>query len=1274
MAIIQGNAVPKGASGFYPKTIDQSLRFEDGDSPYLRWTPASAGDRRLFTLSCWVKRGNIGLGSGDNGGIFVNARNGDFHTDLSFDPSDRLKFRHQIDTGNWLTISTQKFRDTSSWYHIVLVYDSANATASNRVKMYVNGVQITAFDTAEYIDQNRESFWNTGGSYPMDIGGMGTAYSFDGYLAEVHFTDGTAYDADDFGELKSGIWVPKADISTTVTYGTNGFYLDFADSAAIGDDESGNTNDWTVNNLVASDVVPDSPTNNFAVLNNLAVGGNFSEGNLKHHSATSVYRNALSTLGVSSGKWYAEFYVNQRTYETRVMTGVALVDKHSYTTQLGADDYSWGLLYSYTNSVIYKIHNGVDTPLTSTGDLNVGDVVMVALDLDNNKLWFGENGTWLDSGDPAGNSNEIFTIDSGTYVIGNANYDEGTQTANFGQDSTFAGNTTAGGNSDANGIGDFKYAPPSGYLALCTSNLPDPAIDPAQEATADQYFNVYTYTGNGASQLIGDVVREIPDTYPISQSLRFEDGDSAYLNKTLGSGDSTEWTWSAWVKRGNLGTQWIYVAGPNSGTNISAINFNSTDTLRVYNKGAYFTTTATFKDPSAWYHIVVEFDSDNATNADRVKIYVNGVRQDGTMTGTMAASHINDAQPHYLGYYPFVAGYYDGYMAEVHFTDGTAYDADTFGVFDADGLWRPIEPTVTYGTNGFHLDFADSADIGDDNSGNTNDFTVNNLVASDVVIDTPTNSFATFDSSSLQGGAVTLSEGNSYYYKSTTGWAGARQLVSTALPSTGKWYYELIVVGGSSPTTFVGLATRDAPTTYAANSESYMFYSQNGNYYSSSTNASYGTSWGNAGNRVIGIAYDADNATLEFFINNSSQGTVSVSGGHTGKLYPVVYAYTSTEQGFLNFGQDGTGAGTYTGSQDFANYEGATDGNGEGEFFYAPPTGFLALCENNLIQYDDNPLESPDFVWIKTRSAIVDHRIFDSVRGVNNSIRSNTTSAEATEYNSLTSFNKNGFTIGDHASVNTSGSTYVGWNWKAGSTASTIAVGAYSTGPDVPSIASTVSANTDAGFSIVSYTGNGTAGATVGHGLDSAPELIIGKSRDSSTSWQVYHEATGATKLLTLNLADGAATNSTAWNNTEPTSTVFTLGTGTRMNASGDDNIAYCFHSVDGYSKVGGYTGNNLLDGPFVYTGFRPKWVMFKNAGIAGDNWDIRDAERSPFNDVDDRIYASLDSAEGVDSAADVDFLSNGFKIRTNADALNESSTYIYLAFAEQPFKYSNAR
>ena len=309
----------------------------------------------------------------------------------------------------------------------------------------------------------------------------------------------------------------------------------------------------------------------------------------------------------------------------------------------------------------------------------------------------------------------------------------------------------------------------------------------------------------------------------------------------------------------------------------------------------------------------------------------------------------------------------------------------------------------------------------------------------------------------------------------------------------------------------------------------------------------------------------------------------------------------------------------------------------------------------------------PDFVWVKERSEVRDNILVDSVRGVSKALYSNLTSAEGSTSN-FTEFLSNGFKVGysgvDADKSNKLNQTYVGWQWKAGGTAVSNTAG---------SITSQVSANTTAGFSVVTYTGTG-ANATVGHGLGVAPNLIIVRNRTASAqNWQVYSSVTGATKRLFLDLTDAAQTVSTVWNNTAPTSTVFSIGTVTDVNGSTNNFVAYCFAAVAGYSAFGSYTGNNSADGPFVYLGFRPRFVMFKDATTAGGYWEIHDTSRSTYNATTARLWPNVSSAEAT--GADIDFLSNGFKVRTTDGTVNNSgSTVIYMAFAENPFKYANAR
>jgi len=306
-----------------------------------------------------------------------------------------------------------------------------------------------------------------------------------------------------------------------------------------------------------------------------------------------------------------------------------------------------------------------------------------------------------------------------------------------------------------------------------------------------------------------------------------------------------------------------------------------------------------------------------------------------------------------------------------------------------------------------------------------------------------------------------------------------------------------------------------------------------------------------------------------------------------------------------------------------------------------------------------------DFTWIKDRDSTAYHYLYDTVRGAGKAMYSNDTLSEATNINNLASFDASGFTVGTGGGVNASGNDFASWNWLAGGTASSNTDG---------SITSSVSANTTSGFSIVSYTGTG-ANATVGHGLGVAPSVVITKNRDLSSggasNWRVGSTMLGFTKRLNLNTTDSVSTDSTAYNDTDPTSSVFSVGTHGSTNGSTNGIIAYCFAEKKGYSKFGSYTGNGNADGPFVYTGFRPAFVMHKRTD-ATNNWHISDNKRDTFNPNDLELYPNASSAEYTETDGR-DFLSNGFKIRESANWINASGgTYIYMAFAESPFVNSN--
>jgi hypothetical protein len=306
----------------------------------------------------------------------------------------------------------------------------------------------------------------------------------------------------------------------------------------------------------------------------------------------------------------------------------------------------------------------------------------------------------------------------------------------------------------------------------------------------------------------------------------------------------------------------------------------------------------------------------------------------------------------------------------------------------------------------------------------------------------------------------------------------------------------------------------------------------------------------------------------------------------------------------------------------------------------------------------------PDLVWCKIRSPnAYDHRLADSVRGVNLSLTSNNTNAEAS-YSGVTAFNSNGFTLGSSGTgINESGSSFVGWQWKANGAAVSNTAG---------SITSQVSANTTSGFSVITYTGTG-ANATVGHGLGVAPSMIIVKKRSASgDDWVCYNSNLGNTQFIRLNTTAAAATFN-LWQNTTPTSSVFSISTDTSVNGSTATYVAYCWSQIAGYSAFGSYTGNGSADGPFVYTNFRPRFILIKRTDGGAGSWFMYDTSRNTYNAATTPLQANTSDAELT--GRDIDVLSNGFKCRSTDGNINTSSgTYVYAAFAENPFKYSNAR
>ena len=591
--------------------------------------------------------------------------------------------------------------------------------------------------------------------------------------------------------------------------------------------------------------------------------------------------------------------------------------------------------------------------------------------------------------------------------------------------------------------------------------------------------------------------------------------------------------------------------------------------------------------------------------------------------------------------------------------------------------WR-LAPTA-FGTNGQAavdqcVFFQDG--LGLDFSGNGNNWTPNNIfvtagVTYDSMTDVPTltnattanycviNPLGTGVPSFKNSTSLTIADGNLSYSKpSGTGYFGA--LGSFAMPLTGKWYWEF------TSTTNVITCGISVGADYASSGE-FGIRVDNTSILVNGSSVQTGLS-GLAVNNVIGCAWNADSNSFQFYKNGSTYGTaVSFTPASGASYYPYLM-------------NQGTGISVVAN----ANF-------GQRPFSYTPPTGFVALNTYNLptptIANGANQFAAtiytgtgaartitntvntasfqPDFLWIKNRSSATAHALTNSVAGITKYLESNTLNVETTDTTSVTALNSNGFNLGVGTSIystNTNGATFVAWQWKASNAAAVTNTSG--------TISSQVSANPSAGFSVVTYTGTG-ANATVGHGLGIAPVMILNKARGSAFNWHVYFTTLGNGDFEGLNTFNAYSSGSNWFNLTAPTSSVFSVGA-----AQGTATyVNYCFAPIAGYSAFGKYTGNGSTDGVFVYLGFRPRWLMIKRSDVGSTSWGIYDTSRNPYNVSIINLYANLPNADSSGAANSYDLLSNGFKLR-NADTFFNASggTYVYAAFAENPFSYSLAR
>lgn len=756
--------------------------------------------------------------------------------------------------------------------------------------------------------------------------------------------------------------------------------------------------------------------------------------------------------------------------------------------------------------------------------------------------------------------------------------------------------------------------------------------------------------------------------YQISRSVRLRSSATAYFNRTFGTPTSGNiFTWSGWVKRGAIGAvQPLFLPSLAAGEGAA---FTAAGNLNISVNGALLlVSSAVYRDPSAWYHIMLVSDMGNATASLRFRVYVNGSEVTAWSTDARASYTSfpywnKNTVVHYMGYSNAYPAYADGYLTEINFIDGQALTPSSFGETDAiTGVWKPKRYTGTYGTNGFYLNFSDpsaatAAAIGKDYSGNGNNWTPNNIsvttgVTYDSMLDVPTpyadggngrGNYAVLNPLLSAGG--TTANGN---LQITTATGVGHSRATIALPTSGKWYCEFTAVSASASDYIFGIVGADtAEASYGYNqTPSYAYTSFGERVVNGSFTSSFYSSY--TGGDVIGCAVDLDTNQLTWYKNGVAQTAISITNGS-----------------YFWMVSDASGSRQIT----------AAFNAGQRPFAYTPPTGFVALNTQNLPeptikkgnQYFDAVTRNgfgstggsisslnfqPDFLWNKTRNISNSHNLIDSVRGVSLGLSTNLTAAEQSLPTFVTSFNSNGYTMGTGDFLSTT--TIVDWVWK-----------------ESPS----------AGFDIVTYTGTLTTSGTVAisHSLGVAPKLVISKSRNNggvdSGAWFVWTSALSTDSYLRLNTTAAAASVSGGGGGTmiAPTSSVFYTPYISGANISGATYVAYLFAEVAGFSRFGSFVGNGSTDGPFVYCGFRPKFILFKN-NQAGAYWVIHDTARNTYNIADAYLWPNDSSAEAT-TYSKIDVLSNGFKCRSASDNINYSGyTTVFAAFAENPFKNSLAR
>jgi hypothetical protein len=1119
-------------------------------------------------------------------------------------------------TGYFATYTATIAKNT--WHHVAV------ARSGTTTKLFFNGAEVVSTTLGNQTVSNFSNATNIGASTFT-----GYTSNFPGYLSNVRIVKGRAVYTGNFtpstvplGATSGGTNPPQGTETSLLTCQSNRFV------------DNGVANSGTGFTITRNGDVRVTPFSPFAPTAAYSAGTNGGSGYFDT-SGDSLTVPYSSTLALGTGDCTIEAWIYLASYPQQFNN---IVDVRESSVSYSNNAISFGVENDGTLNFYAGSYSSATHVLeTASGKITLNAWYHVALTRASGTTKLYVNGVEEASSTNAWNQTSGTAT---TLYIGNA----------------VVARQVNGYISNLRIVKGTAVTPPSGG-----PTAPLTAVTNTQLLCNFTNAGIIDNTGKNNLETVGNAQVDTSVKKFGTGSIKF-DGTGDYLafisnpDTTLGTGD---FTIEGWFNSNSISTLQTIIERRSALTARGIAIFLETSTLKIR---AGDTSTTAWEvtidsgtlSSSTWYHFAVT----RSGNTWRGFL-------DGTQIGssvTWSGTVVDETSTWLIGAAFGGGAGMNGYIDDLRITKVAKYTGN-FSVPDApfalttvDNNYRQWVPT---------------------------NFSVTPGAGNDSLVDSPTpygtdtgvggevrGNYCTLNPLKLNGTLANGSLDGSFAASSTA----TQQVTSTIHVSSGKWYFEVLIgtVGGPAigrPILGVAKDTASVSVNNTTSGQAWSYYGYSGQKYHTSS-AAFGATFTTGD--VIGVAVDMDAGNIWF----SKNGTWQASGNPS----------TGANPAFNNLA--GSNVSPWVGDDQSVETKSFTLNFGQRPFAYTAPSGFKALCTTNLpnpavVQGDDHfntvlwtgngSTQSitgvgfqPDFVWGKSRTnGTASNRLFDAVRGVQKALYSDLTSAEATE-SGLTSFDSDGFTLGSQAGMNQSSNTFVAWNWKANGAGVSNTAG---------SITSTVSANTTAGISVVTYTSGASGNATIGHGLGSAPSMIITKSRTNGTAqWSIFHAAvcTLTTQYLDFTTAARQTFGSSVWGASLPSSAVFGITNGIAVPAS-TNCVAYCFAAIPGFSAFGSYTGNGSADGPFIYTGFRPRFVLLRASSLT-QNWIILDTARDRFNPPGTALLPNTSGAESVLNPA-LDIVSNGFKLRANNSGWNGSSeTIIYAAFAENPFKYALAR